>query len=84
MASSSNFIFSLEIHLQNIEVTVQFQGHGSKVKVTRTKKRQQATQKLLVVNRWDLIEIYVTTMLEVIRAFDILTFELDKFSEFKL
>jgi len=55
MAWLSNFIFSLEIHLQNIQVMVEFQGHGSKVKVTATKKRQRATQKLLAENLWGLI-----------------------------
>jgi len=39
MALPSNFVFGKVIHLQNIWVTVQFQGHGSKVKVTTVKKR---------------------------------------------
>jgi len=38
MVLPSNVIFSMEVHLQNVEVMVQFQGCGSKVKVTAVKK----------------------------------------------
>jgi len=75
MALPSNF--GMEIHLQNILVTVQFQGHGSKVKVTEEKKRWHATQKLPVRSHWDLIGIYVTIILVVIWSFWHLTLAVD-------
>jgi len=41
MARPSNFVFGVAIHLENIYVPVQFQGHKAKVKVTAAKKNDR-------------------------------------------
>jgi len=43
VAWPSNFIFGLEIHLQNIWGKFQFQGHGIKVTVTAVNKQKHVT-----------------------------------------
>jgi len=58
MALPSDFIFGTVIQLQKIYVTVLFQGHGSKVKVTAALKLYSGTPKLFVRNCCDNAHIF--------------------------
>jgi len=72
MALPSNFIFGLRYIFGISLVAFECQRRGSKVKVTAAKKRYHVTQKLLVVNCWDLTGICyhnVRSVLELLRAY---------------